>query len=58
MNARIRKKKEKQSLMEYSFETVIDFPYKRRKCIVNKQWKDYHDSGYRIVTGYKRMSIK
>lgn len=58
MNSRIRKKKEKQSLMEYSFETVVDFPYKRRKRIINKQWKAYHMNGYRILIGYKRKSIE
>ena len=54
MNYRVRKKKEKQSLMEYSFEIVPDFPYKRRKRIINKQWKAYHIGGFKILIGYKR----
>lgn len=58
MNFRIRKKKEKQSLMEYSFETVIDFPYKRRKQIINKQWRSYHEAGDKIIIGYKRKPIE
>lgn len=58
MNFRIRKKKEKQSLMEYSFGIAINFPYKRRKQIINKQWKSYHEAGDKIIIGYKRNSIK
>lgn len=58
MNYRLRKKKEKQSLMEYSFETAVDFPYKRRKRIIDKQWKAYHMDGFKILIGYKRKLIE
>lgn len=55
MNKRIRKKKEKQSLMEYSFETVPEYPFKKRKRIIDKQWKEYRESG-KIKIGYKRKN--
>lgn len=58
MNRRIRKKKEKQSLMEYSFELVADFPYKKRKQIIGKQWKAYHENGLKILIGYRRRPTK
>ena len=48
MNRRIIKKKEKKSLMRYSFEIVPVFPYKKRKQIINEQWKFYHDEGFVI----------
>lgn len=54
MNRRIRKKKEKQSIMEYSYEVAPDIPYKLREKSVNKQWNMYHDSGDKIIIGYKR----
>ena len=54
MNRRIRKKKEKKSLMEYSFEIVPDYPFKKRKRNIDKEWKSYHDSGIKIKIGYKR----
>lgn len=57
MNKRIRKKKEKQSLMEYSLELVPEYPFKTRKQIVNKQWKMYHDAGYKLKIGYKRQLL-
>ena len=57
LNRRIRKKKEKQSLMEGSFELVPIYPYKRRKRIVNQQWKMYHEAGFKILIGYKRKEI-
>lgn len=57
MNRRIRKKKEKQSIMEYSFETVPNFPYKKRKRIVDKQWAAYHNAEG-IIIGYKRRILK
>lgn len=55
MNKRIKKKKEKQSIMEYSFELVPEYPFKKRKKIVNKQWKMYHDGNIPIKIGYKRQ---
>lgn len=58
MNSRIRKKMEKQSLMEYSFEIVIDFPYNKRKRVINKLWKIYHENGFKIIIGYKRKPIE
>lgn len=54
MNRRIRKKKEKQSIMEYSYEIAPNIPYKLRKKSVDKQWKMYHDSDNKIIIGYKR----
>lgn len=58
MNRRIRKKKEKQSLMEGSFELVPEYPYKKRKRIVDREWKQYHDAGIGIVIGYKRKPVE
>lgn len=58
MNKRIRKKKEKQSLMENSFELVPDYPYRKRKRIVNRQWKMYHDAGFKLEIGHKRSAIE
>lgn len=58
MNRRIKKKKEKQSLMEGSFELVPEYPYKKRKRIVDKEWKQYHDAGIDIVIGYKRKQVE
>ena len=58
MNKRIRKKKEKQSLMENSFELVSDYPYRKRKRIVNRQWKMYHDAGFKLEIGHKRSAIE
>lgn len=57
MNRRIRKKKEKQSLMEYSFELVSEYPFKKRKKIINEQWKMFHDNNLSIKIGYKRQTI-
>ena len=57
MNKRIRKKKEKESLMEYSFELVPVYPFKKRKKIINEEWKIYHDAGYKLKIGYKRQSL-
>lgn len=57
MNKRIRKKKEKQSLMEYSFELAPSYPFKKRKKIINKQWKIYNDAGCKLNIGYKRQSF-
>lgn len=54
MNRRIRKKKEKQSLMEGSFELVPEYPYRKRKRIINREWKEYHEAGLHIIIGYKR----
>lgn len=50
MNRRIRKKKEKQSIMKYSFELVPTYPFKKRKEIVNKQWRMYNEAGYKLKT--------
>ena len=58
MNARIRKKKEKQSIMECSFEIAPGYPYKKRKQVVNKSWKMYHDAEFKILIGYKRKTIE
>ncbi len=58
MNRRIRKKKEKKSLMEYSYEIVSpEYPYKKRKQAINDQWKLFHKAGYQIKIGYKRRYI-
>ena len=57
MNKRIRKKKEKRVLMEYSFALVPVYPFKKRKQIVNEQWKMYHNAGYKMNIGYKRQSL-
>ena len=54
INKRIKKKKEKQSLMEYSFELVPEYPIKKRKQVVNNQWNMYHAAGYKLKIGYKR----
>ena len=54
MNRRIRKKKEKQSIMEYSFEIVPNYPMKRRRKIVNKIWQMYTGAGKKLEIGYKR----
>lgn len=57
MNKRIRKKKEKQSLMEASFEIVSGCQYKKRKQVVNELWKEYNKAGVRIIIEYKRKII-
>lgn len=58
MNKRIRKKEEKKSLMESSFELVPEYPFRKRKRIVNKLWKMYHegDTTDKIIIGYKRRN--
>lgn len=58
MNRRIRKKKEKQSLMEYSFEIIKDFSYKKRKRIVDRIWKNYSEANFKILVGYKKKLIE
>lgn len=39
-----------------SFELVPVYSYKRRKKIVNQQWKMYHEAGFKILIGYKRKA--
>ena len=55
MNRRIKKKKEKQVLMAASFDMVPNYPYKKRKEIVNKQWKMFTEGGIKIETSYKKQ---
>ena len=57
MNKRITKKKEKQSLMVYSFEFIPCHSCKERKKLINQLWKMYHDAGYKISVGYKKISL-
>ena len=57
VNKRIRKKKEKKSIIEYSFELVPDYPRKRRKKIVNEIWRDYHKNAIKIMIDYKRRLV-
>lgn len=53
MNKRIKKKKEKQSIMEHSFQLVPVYPMKRRRKIVNRIWQMYTKEGLKISIGYK-----
>lgn len=54
MNRRIRKKKEKQSIWEYSCEIAPDVPNKKRRRTVSKTWYSYTYNGFKIKIGYKR----
>lgn len=54
MNKRIRKKKEKYSLQEYSFEFDSKYLYKNRKKIVNELWKLCQKREIKISINYKR----
>lgn len=56
MNKRIRKKKEKYSLQEYSFEFDSKYLYKNRKKIVNELWKLCQKREIKISINYKRRN--
>ena len=58
MNKRITKKKEKQSLMAYSFELIPCYSFKERKKLINQLWKMYHDAGYKMSIGYKKIILE
>lgn len=53
MNRRIRKKKEKLSILNNSYEIAPEYKKKSRKRCVNKIWNMYHKAGIKILIGYK-----
>ena len=57
MNKRIRKKKEKQSILEHSFEIIPEYPFKERKKAVDKIWQISNIIKTPIKIGYKRRKI-